>query len=102
MNLIISLPFIFLLIFFYLILVFNRLQQTLNNLSHTKSHIQTFKTKKDSISQEKVIYSQRALNNLKYDLDKMLKKPTYRLMLVFLKYHPEIKSLQKNDQLKNY
>jgi hypothetical protein len=95
MNLIISLPIIFLLVFFYLILVFNRLQQTFNNLSHVREDIKSFKQKTDSISQEKVIYSQRVLDNLNYELDKLLKKPTNRLMLNFLKYHPEIKRYEK-------
>jgi predicted PurR-regulated permease PerM len=95
MNLIISLPIIFLLVFFYLILVFNRLQQTFNNLSHVREDIKRFKQKTDSISQEKVIYSQRVLDNLNYELDKILKKPTNRLMLNFLKYHPEVIRLEK-------
>ncbi len=74
-----------------MIIVFNRLQQTLNNLSHTKVDIKTFQNKTDSISQEKFIYSTRVQKNLELELSTMLKRSDYQLMLHFLKSHPEIK-----------
>jgi hypothetical protein len=95
MNTLFGFLFLFFLAFSYLIVVFNRLQQTLNNISHARDATKIFAQKRDSISQEKVEYSTRVLKSLEIDLESMLKRPDYLLMLNFLKWHPEIKMREK-------